>query len=173
MRKIIEYLSKNKEWLFSGLGILLLVTIIGFVGKLIGIYDKKGENVIQPSSKIQDQKIESPRNSPINSDKLSPSKIMETIDQAPLLQQSEIVKHYIGLKVTWQGYLIGIVNIGNNNCRISIKDKDFGTYIGFEINSIKHPGLGLLKYGDILKVEGKIKNIDTLWIYLSDVKIVP
>ena len=99
MRKIFEYLSKNKEWLFSGLGLFLLVAILGYFGKLIGFHDKPGGNVIQPPSKIQDLKIISPKTSIINSDNLLPSKIMETIEQSPFLQQSEISKHYIGLKV--------------------------------------------------------------------------
>ncbi|MFA4904259.1 MAG: hypothetical protein WC600_16110 [Desulfobaccales bacterium] len=87
MRKLIEFLSKNKEWLFSGLGLFLLVAMLGYFGKLIGNYDKKGENVIQLSSKIQDPKITSPKHI-VNSDNLLPSKIIETIDQAPFLQQS-------------------------------------------------------------------------------------
>jgi hypothetical protein len=173
MRKIFEFLSKNKKWLFSGIGTLLLLTIFGFFGKLIGIYDKKGENVIEPFSKIPDSKIISPKNSLINSDNLLPSKIMETIDQAPLLQQSEIAKHYIGLKVIWQGNLIGIYNISDNNYRILFKDKPLGTFLDFEINSINYLGLGLLKYGDNLKVEGKIKKIDELRIYFSEAKILP
>jgi hypothetical protein len=48
-----------------------------------------------------------------------------------------------------------------------------GTFLDFEINSINYLGLGLLKYGDNLKVEGKIKKIDELRIYFSEAKILP
>lgn len=182
---ILDLLIKNKEWLFSGLGIVLIVGLFSFFRKLINLQKKKSV----PYSVPQNLKviIESPPSPTIIETKptpyspttniipivnLSPNEIIKTIKDAPLLQQSDVTKHYIGLKITCEGTLLDAVKKEKDIVRMLISSSNESFL--FYVNKNDYPGLGLLKNGAILKVEGMIESIESMPYYfiLKDARII-
>jgi hypothetical protein len=100
---------------------------------------------------------------------LSPGDIKKTINMAPMLQQQEIAKNYIGLKVTWEGNLYNIGKFGEDKIMIIILIG--GEHIMFYVISKDYPGLGLLKRGAPIKVEGVIDSVE-FFIKLKDIKMI-
>jgi hypothetical protein len=185
MDNILELLVKNKEWLFSGIGIFLIVGLFSFLRKLINLPKKKSvpysepQNLVvitgpPPSPAIIETKP-APYSPPVNIfqlESLSPTEILKSIREAPLLQQSDVTKHYIGLKITWEGTLAGATEKGDGNVMMVISLSSESIF--FYVNKNDYPGLGLLKRGAILKVEGTIESIDSMPYYftLKDAKII-
>jgi hypothetical protein len=182
MDNILEMLIKNKEWLFSGLGIALIAGLISIVLKLINRQNKESvlpsmpQNLMvitgaPPSPSIIEPKpsLYSPPTNIIPSESLLPSEIIKTIRDAPLLQQDEITKHYIGLKVIWEGKLSSAYTKKNDIVRMYMYS--LHCTIIFEVNKNDYPGLGLLKEGTILTVEGIIETIEVDF-KLKDARII-
>jgi hypothetical protein len=183
MNNILEFLINNKEWLFSGLGIVIFFGILSILRKLI--FSKKQKTLspadpqeskivigVPPSPAI----VEAPL-APVTQNRdiippesLSPNEILTTIEQAPFLQQPEIAKHYVGLKVTWQGKLFSAWKERNDIVNIFIIVPEYRTIV-FNVNPNDYPGLGLLKKGTLLEVEGIIEKING-YIGLSNAKII-
>jgi len=104
---------------------------------------------------------------------LSPQQINEALDNIPFLQKPEIAKHYIGIKVSWEGYLstIGKSQKGGN-IRIFLAYPEWTRLIVFEVNLNDYSGLGLLNKGDPIKVEGVIDSVGDSSIELKDATII-
>jgi hypothetical protein len=182
MDNILELINKNKEWLFSGIGIVLIVGLFSFFRKLINLQKKKSvpysepQKVMKKTGTPSTPTIIEPKSAlyypPANIillESLSPSKILRTIREAPLLQQDEVTKHYIGLKVTWEGELNNAYTIKNDIVRIVLCSSHKG--IIFHVNKNDYPGLGLLKEGAMLTVEGIIEGIEGYFV-LKDARII-
>jgi hypothetical protein len=182
MDNILDLLIKNKEWLFSGIGIVLILGLFSIIRKLI--YRQKKESI--PLSGPQNLKVifesppspaiietkSAPYSTPANIvplESLSPSEIFRTIREAPLLQQDEITKHYIGLKVTWEGKLSSASTKENDIVRMYM----YSLYdpIVFEVNKNDYPGLGLLKKDTIITIEGIIDKIEG-YFTIKDARII-
>ena len=182
MDNILEFLIKNKEWLFSGIGIVLIVGLFSFFRKLINLQKKKSvpysepQNLMvitgsPPSHAIIETKPApySPPADIIPLASLSPSEILNTINEAPLLQQSDVTKHYIGLKIKWEGKLSGAMEVQDDIVRMHISSSM--ETIFFYVNKNDYPGLGLLKSGTKLTVEGTIEFIG-VYFELKEAKII-
>jgi hypothetical protein len=183
MDNILELLIKNKEWLFSGIGIVLIVGLFSFFRKLVNLQKRKSA----PFSGPQNLKVitgspstptiietKPPPNSPptniIPLESLSPEEIYNAINKAPLLQQEDVTKHYIGLKVKWEGVLSSAYKEKDDIVRILIKSEEYNL-ISFNVNKNDYPGLGLLKKGTLITVEGIIDQISA-YFYLKDARII-
>jgi hypothetical protein len=182
MDNILELLIKNKEWLFSGIGIVLIVGLFSFFRKLINLQKKKSVpysdpqnlmviTVAPPSPAIIETKHTSysPPTNIIPLESLSPNEILRTIREAPLLQQDEVSKHYIGLTVTWEGTLSHAEKREKDTVRMHISSSNESVF--FYINKDDYPGLGLLKRDAKLTVEGIIEEIEGYFI-LKDARII-
>lgn len=101
---------------------------------------------------------------------LQPIDILSAIKNAPLLQQPDIIPHYIGLKVSWKGRLKSASKTRDGNVRILLFDEDY-VGIQFEVKPSDYPGLGLLKEDSIICVNGAIKDIQALFIDLVEAKM--
>jgi len=159
-----NWLLNNKEWLFSGGGIVLVALLIRFVFQRIKKAKPKDEAT---GSLSLQQIIEGPPAKPpeirkeVKGVSLSALAIMTTIEETPLLQRPDVAKNYIGLRVSWDGKLSSANKISDNNIRLIIRIsegyKDVG--VTFEINPNRYPGLGLLKYKHSVRVSGVISRV--------------
>jgi hypothetical protein len=165
--------------------ISLIMVISGFlliIGGIIYLLYKKPieQRPIQPISETAipaplQQELPKPPAESIShpsTESLSPEDINEAIANAPVLQQPEIAKHYIGIKVSWKLQLASITKQEDDNIKIMLSYPRWSREIIFEVNLNKYPGLGLLKQGAPIKIEGIIDNIDGLFIRLKDVTII-
>jgi hypothetical protein len=180
IKLIKDYLTKNKKWLFSGFGTLLLGMLIGhcsgFFDRFFKIRDPQEKTVSaiptppQKLSKSPPETISRPVTN-LPPETLSTREISEALNMAPVLQQPEIAKSYIGLKVICEGYLMEVTKLDNNNIGISMTTSGFHN-ANFKVNLKDYPRLVLLKRGTPIKVEGIIRKVNMLWIDIDEVKII-
>jgi hypothetical protein len=105
---------------------------------------------------------------------IDPGQINSTIQATPILQRSEAVKHYVGIKVDWAGKLIGLDKKPNGLIKISVgwRERIFLCF-EFEVDPADYPGIGLLKADDPIRVRGTIKEVVLPYpILLNDVTLV-
>ena len=179
MNNILEFLIKNKEWLFSGIGVAIIIGLLSQFKKFFN-KKKKGLTTNGPKEAIINnaelplsfnKKSELFKNLKhiISPESLSPNEIYKDIKSVPLLQQQELIKHYIGIKVIWDGKLFDINRIDDNVVRIGLDCNE--KIIFFKVNEKDYSGLGLLKTETLMKVEGIIEEIRD-YIDLKEAKII-
>ena len=161
---MFKWLWNNKEWLFSGVGIVAIVLIITFV-KWIKRRKTAQENAKQSAEPL-DQKAGS---------SLSAAEIRAAIDRAPFLQRLDVIKHYIGLRVSWDGKLTSAWKLNEKTTRVMILVEEKNRYLSAmgDVEISKYPGLALLKEEHPIHMSGTISNISEYSGYFSlkDVKI--
>jgi hypothetical protein len=172
MNRIISFLAKNKEWLFSGLGIFIVLGIISFVRKLIQAHKQKIRFNKTQALKIINKNLPTLILFPpsVPSFPPTPDEIIRAIEQAPILQRLDISKHYTGLKVNWESTLWHAIKISDDCVEVMLR---VGTpIISFKLNPKNYPELGLLKEGVFLTVEGTIENIKGVIINRGEARII-
>lgn len=105
---------------------------------------------------------------------IDPGMIYAAIDQTPLLQRSEAVKHYIGIKVDWTGKLISLHPRPDGKIKVAVGWKDRALQcFDFFVTPEECPGVGLLKSDDPIRVMGTISEIELPYpIHLKDATLV-
>jgi hypothetical protein len=177
---MFESIWQNKEWLFSGIGVFILGSVITFIVWL------RKKNAIKEVSKLN---VQLPtRTTPIIEANLSngpsknnllpitnsiaPRQIYGQINSAALLLQDEVRKQFLGIPVKWSGSLTNILSKEyakpNISVYIYVENRHLVTFF---VNPVNYPGIGTLKDGHIIEVEGTISKIDQISIGLVDAKI--
>ncbi len=161
---MIEWIIKNKEWLFSGVAIFILSSLIGVIVWLVKRAARKRSDLSQtdPSSNDKHYKL-----------RLSPKDIFEDIESIPPFQWSEAEKYYEGLKVEWLAQLKSVLRAGNGKCAIYLIPHDTVKIISCVVDIGLYPELKIAKRGAELWICGRIKYVDAVSgeIALSDVSI--
>ena len=105
---------------------------------------------------------------------VDPGMIYAAMDAAPLLQQRDAVKHFVGLKVDWSGTLKNIFKTGTETVYINVAwNNELVKCFTFEVDEKDYPGLGLLKDKDRIRVIGTIKDVEIPYpIRLKNVTMV-
>ena len=183
MDNILVLLIKYNKWLFSIIVIVLIVGFFSLIRTLISLQKIKSVHYSAPSNlnvitepppipAIIETKPTpySPPTNIIPIESLSPSEILKTINDAPFLQQSDVTKHYIGLKIQCEGTLSSVTEQEDDILMMHISSSNVGIF--FYVNKNDYPGLGLLKKDAVLKVEGMIESIFNYFI-LKDARIIP
>jgi len=170
---MLRWVLDNREWLFSGVG---LVVILG-LWRLVSWYRKR-KNLAATSTQeqsfaavIEGPPVKAPeiiKDTKIGS--LSPDAIMTSIHEAPLLQRPDVVKHYIGVPVTWEGVLTNARKKDPNLIHLLIRVGKGNYSVFADIIPSQYSGLGLLKYGHPIRVSGTISEI-SIYIILSNARI--
>ena len=102
---------------------------------------------------------------------LSPAEVFETYSSTPLLQQQDLISHYAGVKLRFEGELSSAEKITKDRIRIMIFNATAHGGVVFEIDPTKHKGIGLLKTGHKMSVVGTITNFNDRVIYLKSVDL--
>jgi hypothetical protein len=105
-------------------------------------------------------------------EQLIPDKILNDIKNTPILQRRDKIKHYIGLKIKYQGKLLSILTFNKNDLIILLSLDQFINSVSFKINLKECPGIGLLKEGHLIRFEGEIDYLDDHRIGLINAKII-
>ena len=170
---MFDWIWDNKEWLFSGVGVVIAVLVFSWLKNR-----SKSRKTQEPSlngATLQDI-IDAPspakKEPDILATSLSPGKIIKEVESAPLLQQPDICKQYEGIKVSWKGKLSYADKINEKDIQLWIlaKEKDY-TPIFFNVNPKQYPGIGLLREGHEILVEGRIEAISS-YINLKAEKLI-
>ena len=197
----MDFLANNKEWLFSGIGLLILGAFYKLIGFIINKKRKlKNLPLEKPSaanftntfaeSEGDDHKkrvnsfsyIEDTiNNAALDSGREYPQKVInsisyiyDTIKNTPLLHQKNIAKEFIGMKFHCKCKFLSADKDDTNNIRVFahiIGEKEMRG-IFFNIKQQDLPGIGLIKEGEILEITGNIAKVSELGIELENVKVI-
>jgi len=167
--KIIwKWLLTNIPWLFSGIGVVILLFLFQSIFRR---RKKRKPGTMFSKDKSLTEILEGPpvKTPEIKSSPLTPNAIMTAIKEAPLLQQPDVLKHYTGLQVTWDGYLVDAYKMKDNLVQLMIRVGEKNVFV--EIIPSHYPGLGLLKDHHPIRVSGTISEIQYGYFVLMDARI--
>jgi hypothetical protein len=163
-------MMKWYQWVFSGIGVTLILFLYDWLKK--GRFRKQSALPSTPTTQdtlLSQSVIPSPT-------QLQADTIIDIIESTPLLQQPEVKKHYIGIKVDWKGELGDIMDEEKGKVRMTIKcgTKRGSPYAYFVIDPKKYPGIGLLRKHDPIHFTGTIHQLGPLidFIEIADAALV-
>lgn len=170
---MFDWIWNNKEWLFPCVVAIVIGVITWIITKRRSHKPQKVSLDGEPLQVIIDSPPP-PKRAVDISTALSPKKIIEEINSAPLLQQPDLSKQYEGLKVSWKGTLAAADKPFDETVRLMIwvYEEDKETAVFFNIDPKQYPGIGLLREGHELLVEGKIDRIEHRHIVLDAENLV-
>jgi hypothetical protein len=175
---ILEYLDKNKEWLFSGVG-------VAFVGYLVARFWPRffprttpKEVIVQVSDQRlpQTMKPESRNNgTPAQITKITTitlAEIAAALENAPPLQKDDVAKHYKGINVQWETKFFSAEKDDDDNVQLTL---DFGpsyTHLVYcTVRLSDYRELGVLPKGAPITVMGRIRKVAHKSATLEDVQL--
>jgi hypothetical protein len=82
-----------------------------------------------------------------------------------------MARQYAGVRVRWKGTLLTADKQTQDTIRLQMRVEDEAVFCN--VNSAAHPGIGLLRRGDPVLVQGAIEDIHSIWITLSDARLIP
>lgn len=162
--KLLELVQTYPGWFKTSVVVWILLGAL-LVGGLI---------LLRPteSSSLQPTTINAPiataaRAVPLT--KITVKEIVDTVRNAPPLQQQDAAKNYIGLDVEWTGYLKSAEPEYKNTQSIRVnlnanKDEVIGYSIWFKIDISTIPELRLLHKESKIKVRGRINSVSVAGI---------
>jgi len=176
---MIAFLANDYQWIFSGIGVAVILLVIQFVVWLIK--DLASRQITPPTvqpeadtprqthqSSLQSQPQASAQIPPYINNYLTPQAIIKEIRESPLLKQPEVAKKYEGQFVSWKGQIQSANIDGSKKVTGSILCDS--TSILFEAPSQEQYKLMSVKMGDKIQITGKIHQAQS-YIYLKDASI--
>jgi hypothetical protein len=154
--RILDYIQRNKEWIFSGVGISIIGAVFALGRHLLS---RKRPNPVQdPSTAVQHAIEKTTRASP----GLSVERIVEEIHSAPPYQKEAVAKSFNGIHVDWKGTIWDVENPlfgepGSNEVEVHLRTGESLHQILFTASVDKYPELKILKRGEQIGVSGTIK----------------
>ena len=156
---MFEWVLKNKEWLFSGVGVTLLVALYSFIRHL-----RHGNKAATHSGHEK------------KSFALVPNDIRDAVKQAPPLQRYAVGQRFIGLPVDWLTEFAGAEE-REGNVRVHLRtlpanmlDLD-RTSVFCDVQLDGHPELAVLHRGAKVQARGKVGQVRNGIVSLDDVKL--
>jgi len=164
---MIDWIIQNKEWLFSGIGVLL----IGLVLKIIFYF--RGKAKLLRAAGDSSQRYDSDSHELIQPTKIARlENIFEELQKIPPLQLQERTKHYFGIRVKGFGILSSFDKLKEDLVGITLLPKNSVGFIRTAFHPDEYPGIGLVEHGAEIEIEGKITDIENRYgIYLSEAKL--
>lgn len=164
---MINFIIENKEWLFSGIGVIILLGIFALVKK--AFHSEKAPFIMNRKRIEEDNSI-------FKIPSLTFSHIEKLVNNAPPLQRDEIKNSFKGIKVNWETYLNSASKEENFiNLRLKIganlKNEDLLYTIHCKVASNDYPQLGVLLQSTKIIVKGEIDKVSTQDIELVNVKL--
>ena len=174
---MIDFLVKNKEWLFSGVGVVALGLLFSVLRNRI--FRPKSP---APSAIVQDS-YEPPPGSPVYLAPSVPAQVKRTntieltqitaaLEKVPPLQKADLIKYYIGLSVQWEALLWSAEKKDDDNVRVVL---DFGSkntklvYCSVRLSNYRE--LGVMERGTPITVIGRISELSATSASLEDVQL--
>ncbi len=174
---MVKLILENKEWLFSGIGVTVLMGVFFFIRHRLYRNKKEAQKVeihLHPSnetSKVDDH-------SPIPIQRISPlsfSAIRESIEKSLPLQRDEVKKIFIGIKVMWDGYLKSASKEANDivDLRLAPGSKliDSLSTIICRVSLKDYRELGILPEGAKIRIQGEIAKADSYDVELINTQL--
>lgn len=174
---MIKFISENKEWIFSGIGVTILIFVYALIRKIYFKKNKATQKVeihLHPSN--ASSKTDDPELIPIEKiNLLSFEDIEKALAKAPPLQRDDVKKNFRGIKVMWDGYLKAASKKDNNivSLRLApgLKPIDHLSTILCEVSLNDYRELGILPEGAKIRIQGEIAKAEKYDVKLINVKL--
>jgi len=167
----MNWLMDNKEWLFSGVGVLAIAALWKLVqSRMRGSVRTKSALDVEPLQSVLDKPAPAAPTLPTT---LAPESIIEAIENTPLLQQPEFRQQFIGVQVAWSGNLADANKLRDGSVKLMISIRHAAQrprHVFATVAPGDYPGLGLLRAGHPISVRGKISSVEN-YIVLEDAQI--
>ena len=165
---ILKWLSDNKEWLFSGSGVSVIIVIIYVIRYF---KNKRLSNSSVNISQATKDVIEKPIA------QILPNQIYENVKNLPPLQQEDAFNHYKGLRVEWKTRLASAFRQRTDPSQIrlhlSYTSKPYIDYYIFcYVNANDNNNLAVAKKDSLIQVIGEIVKVDMMAINLINCKVI-
>jgi hypothetical protein len=166
---ITDYIQRNKEWIFSGVGIAIIGAIYALVRKMVLNKLKKDPKPFKdPLSVAQHaiEKIPSPARG------LTVEGITDEINSAPPFQKDAIAENFKGIFVKWEGTFYDIEKAWGRksegtDAAVEVRTGESLYSIRFMVAVDKYPQLKVLRRGDRIGVSGTIKACSGPGLYVE------
>jgi hypothetical protein len=173
---MIDWIIKNKEWLFSGLGIAIFMVVFTIASRILS-QRRHNQGQLEPTQLTHYLEqttvpVSPTRNLPLLDKSLK--EIIDDIDSRPLYQRDDVKKHYIGTLIRFEGLLSSVRKKDENNIYVRLYTATSSSIypaVEFVVSIADYPQLKFLHKNAPLVVEGKIVSISVIKATLEDVKI--
>ena len=180
---MLNYLIENKEWIFSGIGVLILAGVISIIRFFLN--RKKSnklskENFTNEKVPLEKDKDNASTNSLEISD-ITVKTIIDDINNAPPFQRDTTSKNYNGIKVRWEGKLWNVEkllfsNILKQTVRVIFHpiSENLNYSVLLRVNINQYPELKIAKRNSMIAAEGKIINCsgDGMYVEIEPSKLL-
>ncbi|MCK9437141.1 MAG: hypothetical protein M0Q12_08045 [Synergistaceae bacterium] len=173
---MINFIAKNYEWLFSGLGVLVISIILGLLkkkrdhqtyGNKVKTIETNNSNdpFVQASNNLVKNSVfinEQQEGNVIEANEaevyleVQPIDIIDAVQKAPPFHQKSIEESYIGQKVNWVVDFISIRSDDNNKYHIISRYKKSYPWIYFDVDIECYPIFKIANKDDEFCITGKI-----------------
>ena len=164
---MIAYIQRNKEWIFSGIGVAILVAVFTFVAPL---FHQRNVSGLSADARLSQSPPEATA-----THQLTPESIMDELGAARPLQRSALEKTFIGVPVAWK-LKFSDANVRDDGASLifySPGDERLHPPVVCKVSTDRATELRLLERGSLVQIHGKIESIELNFIYLSDAVITP
>lgn len=168
---MIKYILNNKEWIFSGIGVLFFSGFIILIRYLI----PKIKKFFTPANDVitEDSEIENNQKSDIS--QFDVPSIMKSFDDVPPVQLEENLKKFVGLNINWTATYSSAYKKTEDSVRISL-DLNVNSFrpitLWCEVNLSEYNQLNILKKNTQIRIIGEIAKFEVYHIELSNVTLI-
>ena len=171
----MDWIIRNKEWLFSGVGVAVIMAIIGIV-RLILSRRRRSANQPQPTQEghlLQQTGYTSFQAHDPSILDIPLKKIFDDIESRPPFQRDDVKKHYIGTRIRFEGVLRSLSKRENDEVYIMLNHGPDNWYprVNFVVKVTDYPQLKFLEKNAPMAVVGRIADLVASDATLEDVKI--
>jgi hypothetical protein len=140
---MFEWLLRNKEWIFSGIGISCITGLIALIRRwrstMKGPPATEGYRQQSPSTQEEAASRKPRRVASLPSG----NEIAIAVDSAPPFQRKQIGNSYVGLEVSWPITFFRLIVLSKQRCAVTLcyGDETWGAKITVRVNIRDYPRL--------------------------------
>jgi hypothetical protein len=158
----------------SGLGVLAVGGLLSVVGWLVLRSPRREVASGRPAATQTGAADHTdPSRAGIDAGQRQPTaqEIVQAVKAAPLLQQREAAARYRGMRVRWSGTVVAASKLSDDAIKVQATTGSTTPAIFFTLDPRRNDSR-VLNAGDSFTLEGRIGDIQPLWIDLVDVRVV-
>jgi len=145
---MLEWIIRNKEWLFSGVGVAVGVAVIGLFVRWLAKTIRSREPATPPFDQATFRARPLPR------------EINDQIESVPVVHQENRAQEFVGLKVQWKTTLQSARPVDNKTIHLMLLDRGSHPWVVCDVPKDLYPDLLLARRGTAVWVAGKIARWD-------------
>ena len=162
---MIDWIVRNKDWLFSGIGVTVVTALFFLIRALLTRHNRPVPSLTE--SKVVIPVAMEAQGPFIYHEKPSPTDIKEDIRSQPLLMQQQYMKSYIGYRVIWKLQLTNAWEGTKGRVTLYLEPENSYPDITTTVDIAAYPELLRKKKGAVALISGRIVKIETLHIELD------